>query len=598
MATADEESAKASAIGRAIDRQGHLRNKLVQVVQGHPDENVRQQARGELQRLLSSGDIRRSNPGQSSGLRSNDQSDPDPIEMQQPSLGERFGASVGSFAIDKARRRQALSVVDDVAAFGLGKKVANAFGTTDFSPEQRRKDAQESPLSDRERAGIALTSLLTPAGGLTRAAGATAERALMNVPGMVKAAQAAPKLVGAGVGAASALGGDAITQGATSAIAGEGMGTALTKAKEAGTNPWTAAAGGALGSLFGAGAAARARNQNVRTIEEAGGQVTMTSPGKGAPFKDPLVAQGIDDVTGRVTEFGRGKVARAAARGTDEALAGRAQGINQQMQAAKKAAVESGRAAEDADITDLVKAAHEMANDPRLPRSVRNTVKTEVIEDMIDQFGAPTEAGFAMPAIEANALRKKIFDLADMVNPKATDPDLKRLGGAAKGAVDDTVYGDINAPYAAEASKLKEARRALEFPKADDVNRRLLAPDEELKVANVLSRTGQDTARAGMQDTPEMAKAVGNYPELGRFTKAVPLLDARSALEFKGLNDMPTGGLYVKELAKLLGQNLDAAKTRIAAPVATGVGKQAPIAGSILEILQQGAVERRRRNQR
>lgn len=492
-----------------------------------------------------------------------------------------------------AKRRQQLATFGDATTFGLGTKIATALGAPDFTDEQRKKDAAQAPMSSGERAGLTAAGMMV---GGPRALAVGAERLV--VPRLAGLAAKAPKTAAAVSGGMTS----SLAAGADAALRAKFSGRSSMESAGAGvdaaTDPLNVAAGAALGRLFGGGVRMRASNPNVNTLEEAGARVGPLTPGKGGLLDDPMVAQGIDPITGRVSEFGRGKVARSAARRADEALTGRTRAIDDQMKAAKGELRASGEADKAIEIDDLVQRAHEMADDPFLPKDVRKTVRGEVIEEIIDRFGSVDDAGkFVMPAEAANRLRKKIFDLADIVNPKSTDPNLKQLGGVAKDAVDGSAFGKINAPYRAEAEKIQSARRALEFPQADDIHAPLATPADEVRVGQALSRMGQDTARAGMQDVPELHQAVRDFPELEPLTKAVPALDARSKLEFKGLSHIPTGGLYSK-LGSIVGDNFEAGKARLIAPAMIGAGRRAPLAGSILEQISRGAKRSEERKKR
>lgn len=346
---------------------------------------------------------------------------------------------------------------------------------------------------------------------------------------------------------------------------------ALSAAKDAATSKTGIALAGAGGMLMGAGQGIRARNRNVRAIEAAGGEVPSFSPPRGGELDSPLVKQGIDTETNRATERGRGKVARAAGKQVDDVLASETARIDQRMGAQKAEAAAAGKLKQNVDITDLVNEASALVDNPDLTRDVKNKVRAEVFEDFLDKFAQPNEAGngWAMSAERANALKKKLQGLADFVNPKATDPDLAKLSGTARKAADQSAYGEINKTYKSDADKISSARGAFEFPEPLDIHARIQTPADQLKVGSVMSRTGQDTARAGMQDTPEFADALKNFPALHPPARALPLLDARSKLEFKGL---PTGGLYMKNLMSMLGQNVEAGGVRLAAPAASRVG--------------------------
>lgn len=636
----DEDQVRAKAIGNAVDEVGETRALLVNIIQNHSDPNVQNEARKRLAALpknVSPTETKRAwtprtpmgpddapdapEPSALERIRQQDPSPSGPLvagfggnREENPGLLRRMDTSLGLMVGLPEKRRQALVEFDKGRTGGIGGRIAQKLEKAagdlapdalkehlDFNsiqPETLERYEREAPLSGLEKGALQVAGAASP-GSIARGAGNLGARAAAGV--LPKAMQAAkPGLVGMLKGAAGAVASGAGQAGATQlgngnfdsmAETADTVKRAGSAAYDAGTNPVSIGLGALLGGAFGKLASLKRSNPDVKLIESRGGKVGPTTPGSGEAFDDPLVAQGISE-KGKVTEEGIGRTGRAAARGTDEALGARTKTLDDKFHADEAALKASGALDEAADVTPFFRKVREMLDDPEVPRSVKQRLQSEILDNEYG-YGKHVRLNgdrIEMKAEMANSMKKKLQKLADFEHSTKTDPDLAHMSGEARKAVDQTAYRDLNAGYAENAERIKAARRGLEMP--EDIHTEL-TPAQERALATFIMRMGQDTKYAGRGSTPELEQALKEFPELQRYLDAPALLHARGRLEF-GPGGEATGGLYKKMLG-LVGRNIEPAQVRVGGPIGEALEPHAPAAGGYLETIKAAANETDRR---
>lgn len=616
MAITDEEIGDARATGNVVDRVQRNRNKLVQLAQ-EGDDDDRAFAVAKLKELNDQyGGLSR--PGEDPG-RQTDQHDDNPSgpmfgsidrrrDTSDPTWVDRLDNSFVTTIGNPAKRRQMIAEFDKGLTGGVvtrvGRAISEPFGARDMSPEAMAGYARESPLSRGEKTVARGAGMLTP-GSLSRTAGAAAERGLMNLPMIARAAGAAPKLVGAAVGAAGAGTAGAAQEGTEALTGGEGLAAAGKAAQRGGLDPLTLALGAAGGAISGGATAAREGNRNVRTIEDRGGRVGTATPGEGGALDNPRVQAGIEQ--GRVTERGKGRVARQSADAVADTLEARGQQVGADLRGGIQQAEASGAMSQQVPAEDLYQQAMDIVQNPMLTRDVRGRIKAEILDDVLTPLRqAQSSVGgnrpLMMTAGEKNQLKQKLQTLADYVpagKPGTAEPNAARLAHTARQDVGEEL-GQLNRTAATEAGNLEHAKEGFGIPGGAYEPIPASARD---KLAGRLGRRGADTRTAGQAENPAIDAALNRYPELRELVEAPELLQARGNLEFGSAGKV--GGLFEKVKASggvlaYLQRNYEPAVVRLIAPLLQSAGTTtraaAPAARSFFDNLGEGS--RRRMDQR
>jgi hypothetical protein len=635
----DEEEQVAASRGRSIDRMQSLRNKLVTVVQEHPDEAIKAKARARLAELP------KYDPGATEELEpSMDSMAPKknapimgsttPIRDAASAIGnkgasmlERIGVPVVNMGHaastvlsqpdkminDPAYRVNALRAIDKGYLFGAGSKLGEM-----VEPE-RVAQAQKQPLDPQVQSGLEAIGTMAPGGLASKAAG-LAERGLTAVPGLGRLLARAPKTGGALVGAGGAAAGGGAQAAGQTLTSGGSVGEAGRAAVSAATDPANLALGATGGAIQGAGAGMRANNPDVQFLEQRGGRVSLRDPGSGGAMNSPMVQAGFENVPGplggqsrKVTEAGKGVVQRRAADATADALEGRARGARETHMQAEAGAAASGALNARVDRRAVFNEAQRMIDDPRTPEAVKSAIQREVMGGFFDEVspqprpsgllgpdGAPVPApprDFSMSIAQANDLKQKIQDAAKFVPegaPGAAKPHFARLSHEASQGLGP--MGEINARSHAQFDQIEDARAALGIPGSA---RKPITEAQRNTLGNTLGRRGADTRSAGKDVKPELETVLQNFPELRPFIEAPELLQHRANLEF-GVG-IGGGPVNKREMLHTLLRNMGPAQARVLSPALETIGRQlrafAPATASFMpENLGEG--ERRRMDQR
>jgi hypothetical protein len=458
----------------------------------------------------------------------------------------------------------------DAATLGYYRKVRDAIGGA-ISPgavaqaQGQEHEAESSPVG--QFVGGLGTGAGYLAGGLPSMAAKAAERGVAAAG--INARPIAGALTGALTGGAVA-GGEAAVGGADLADVGRSAGTG-------------ALIGGALGGTAGTIAATGSKtadylaaNKHRKLIDQYGGKVSLTSPGKGGAFEDPLIAGGID-AKGNVTDAGIGSTARTAARQVRQGLNDehRAAGGIYASDTAKLRA--SGALEGHHDISILADEAKAMADDAEsYTNATREKVKAEILP-ILEKY-AREDGSYSAPADSVNKIRQKIAKLAKYDTPTGVvkDKDIAQLARTAKGLVDETAFSAPNAAYAERMDTLKEAHRGLNI---QGKSRAHTDPNDmaaEKTLTDLITRRGQNTVTAGKYETPELASVVEGRPELALPLDSAALLRARGAMQFIGGGKH--GGLIerVKHPIGALMQAAEPIGQRIVRPIADAAASVSP----------------------
>jgi len=595
----------AMATGNVVDRVQRMRNKLVKLAQDGKDED-RQWAVLQLQDLTKKYGGSLSSAGQGPPTDMGTQTDPNPSPpltgvmkpfaamgsdplspgnyetTTDPGLLDEAGNGLVSLINSPGRladpryRRQMETEFDKGATGGIGAKL---IGGEDWQ-QGMEQYARERPLTGGERALAKGAGLMA---GIPRVAAAkVGQFATSAMPGFLSRF---PILGGAAVGAAGGgvgAGTQAAAETATSSTAPwrDRIPEAAAAGWKAAKDPVNLALSAVGGAASGGAAKMRGNNPDVQFIEARGGRVGPTTPGAGGAMDDPLVQGGISPQTGRVTEAGKGKVAGDAAEGITHALGGRAARLGNEHRARLRTVNSSSAGGQLQDITDLYDELLTQANNPRLFRGERASIRGEFIDDFINTHASLDDANGAtrvmMPASRVNELKQKLQEASGFVptgKPGAADGTFAPLAHDAARNVGEDI-GGINRIYKQGADEIEGARAAVGAPgEASD----RFSDTQKEAIATRIGRRGADTRTAGrdVRDVREQAlqDAADMFPEIRRYIEAPELLQHRSNLEFGTSN---VGGLMEKNklqsMVNIIMRNWAPAKVRLISPFLESLG--------------------------
>lgn len=634
----DEEEQRAAARGRSVDRMQSLRNKLVTVVQEHPDEEVKAKARARLAELPkydpgNTGEMEPSMESMAPKKNAPIMGSTTPIRDAASAVGNKAGSILERIGVpvvnmghaastvlsdpdkminDPAYRVNALRAIDKGYTFGIGSKLGEI-----VEPE-RVAQAQKQPLDPQVAAGLETIGTMSPR-GLASQVGGLAERGLTAIPGIGRLLARAPKTGGAVVGAGSAATAGGAMAGTQTLTSGGSLPEAGRAAVSAATDPTNLFVGATGGAAQGAGAGMRANNPDVQFLEQRGARVSLRDPGSGGAMNSPMVQAGFENVPGplggtsrKVTEAGKGRVQRLAADATADALEGRARAARDEGMAATAALPPATRNAM-VDRRAVFDEAQRMINDPRTPEAVKSAIQREVIDGFFDVTNpAPRPSGilgpngqpmpapprdFNMSLSQANDLKMKIQDATKFAaagtSQAAVKPHFAQLSHQASQGLGP--MGQINANMHGRFNMIEDAREAVGIPGSA---RAPITEAQRNTLGNTLGRRGADTRSAGKDVKPELETVLQNFPELRPFVEAPELLQRRSNMEFgAGVGGLP---VQSRDALRVLLRNLGPLQARVLSPALEAIGRQlrafAPATANFMpENLGEG--ERRRMDQ-
>lgn len=351
---------------------------------------------------------------------------------------------------------------------------------------------------------------------------------------------------------------------------------------------------GALGPLGRAvmsskGGAAR------QFIEDRGGSVGPTTPGKGGPF-DSMVTQGNTDA-----DIGQ-QAAASADQGLDMLKAEREsklRPIGRQMEAIDNSA--AGRA--KVDVTDLVTKLEDARDSLKTTPDMRAKLTDQlalITKNQKPGFN-PQVHNFELSESDVNAV-KRMLATAGKVG-KSTDATLipaQQAASTARDLVDQGPYAQPNAQYAAESNRMRESRRLL------GINERPMTPEETRasvdKVKNRIVRRGQNTVTAGGQDA-DLEEFEQRHPDIGLELSKPALLRKKADLSFSlfpkahgGLIDRTGSGVAtaaaMDAVASLMGHGYSSpAKALTTAGLALALKNMPAIQGRLLYPAAKGLAD-------
>lgn len=573
-----------------FDQMSRIRDRLYRMVSDNPSGPDAERARGLLARMP------KSDPRPGNRMPA---AKPDEVGDIKPPLADRAlaatarGAQVGVNATSNAV---------DAATLGYYRKARNAVGNV-VAPEATASAQAMEQEAESEPVGQFVGGMGRGVGYLT---GAPSLLAKGVSTGLRAATNAAPKAIGRVLGARPVAG--AVTGGATGATLGgseaAAQGGDMEEIKRAALASGIGGAfiGGGIGTVAAAGgkiADKLAQNPRAQLIERHGGKISPSSPGEGGAFDDPLISGGLSE-RGKVTDAGIGKTARAAARQVRESL----NTENKAGVGIHKAKVnklrEDGALEGQHDVTSLAEQAQKMADDiENFTADTRSKVSSEILP-VLEKYKREDGSYLATPD-QLNALRKKIVKVANFQTRDGVvkDKDIGRLARVAKDLVGETALAEPNAEAAARVKSLQKAHRGLNI---QGNSRSSTAPDDmaaEKTLTDLITRRGQNTVTAGKYETPELAEAVAQRPELQLPLDSAALLRARGAMQFFGGGKH--GGL-IERLKNPIGSVMQAAEPigqRLVRPVAERAAALDPSPARLLslpEAIRRGIEAKRRRD--
>jgi len=459
----------------------------------------------------------------------------DPAQVPDPSLGEAVSSSLNS-GLDRFT----------LGAYGGLLRAGRALGvpTTGQAVEGMERFRQEAPTTE----GLATApvyALEGPANLLTQAASNAIGRGLTAIPGGAQMLESIPGRVFQAAGtsglASSAMGGlQAFSEGASPE-------EALQAAKESGETGLALGAGLGVGtglmSEAGRGIRQSRGGQARQFIEERGGNVGLTSPGRGRPYDEMVASRGPDALA--ATDENIGQQASESARTGLNMLNTEDRAIKGAIGRGMGRIYESPAAGELHDVTNVVTSLEDAANDIGISPVARQALRDELaaIRSRQGQGFNPEVDNYFLSEGDLNGLKRSLDRYAR--TGQSTDEKfspIRRAADDVRTLVNEGPFADANAQYAQQAQNNQLDRRLLGIPERqrtpnalEDVEGELASGDSrtaEDVVKNRIMRRGQNTVTAGGQRT-DMERFAERHPDVGAEFDKPELLRKRGDISFR-----------------------------------------------------------------
>lgn len=319
--------------------------------------------------------------------------------------------------------------------------------------------------------------------------------------------------IGAGGTAAlqSAVHGDEPKQIAKNAgeatLGGVGLGTGLGLLGRAGT--------AVMGSRGG---------QARQFIEQHGGEVSPLSSGKGKPYEQM-------DVSG-TTDADIGAQAASSAEKGLGMLNQEKKGVLRSLGGTMSRINASPEGQQPRDVSSLIPQIQDALGEIDIASATEGDLQGAMAKIAAKQkpgFNPDTDP-YMLSEADLNKLRRRLDRSArtGTSNDAALGP-LKNAANEARSMVDEGPYKDANARYAKESNSFRESRRLL------GISERPRTPGEPKtavdKVANLITRRGQNTVTAGKQEG-DLAAFEQKHPEIGAELAKPGLLRKKADISF------------------------------------------------------------------
>lgn len=417
---------------------------------------------------------------------------------------------------------------NDHFAFGLPSKVLDMTGAFPQQAQQANREAG-GPVSTMlgQMAGLGASAIAGPEAALGRSGQALLGMMESKVPALANTIigrLAGQTGLGAGIGATANAAATATDGGdwrdvARSVVAG-GKGGAIVGGGLGGLSELATGGANAIASSVGG----RARE----LLEKYGASVGPLSSGSGGALAESELA-GLKANDRGIGEASRGSAARIL-KGIEDAH----YADTVLPTAAKKAAVAQSEVGQDMrDATPLYSELVKLERSQRLTPSERSQVGGVLnrMDKLLESRGS-----VEMTETELNDFKGMLQDLSDvgsMNSPSVLQSKLGNVASSAKSIVDRGPYAEINADASKGIQKYERQRSLLDLkPRPSGGRPSPEGPSEEeiAKLANMMSRQGQNTVTSGARNTGRLDEFAAENPQYQRAIDLPRLLEAKAEL--------------------------------------------------------------------